>query len=274
MSRKLPTVFVPHGAGPCFFMDWDPADTWDRMATWLRGVVELAGAKPRMIVAVSGHWEAPAFTVNAQRAPGLLYDYSGFPEHTYRLTWPAPGSPELAARIRQLLSNAAFESAEEHGRGLDHGVFIPMKLAFPAADVPVVQLSLRVGLDAAEHLAMGRALEPLRRENVLIIGSGMSFHNMRRLRSGGTDVDPDSQRFDAWLAETVALPRADREQRLVHWDRASGGRASHPREEHLLPLHVVAGAAGEDAGERVFTDHVMGSVQSAFRFGESCRAHT
>ncbi|MGQ0836115.1 MAG: DODA-type extradiol aromatic ring-opening family dioxygenase [Gammaproteobacteria bacterium] len=252
-------------------MDWNPAGTWDRMEAWLRGVVNLVGAKPRAIVIVTGHWEAHAFTVNAQRSPGLLYDYSGFPEHTYRLTWAAPGSPELAARVRRLLANAGFQTGEDHNRGLDHGVFIPMKLAFPDADVPVVQLSLRAGLDPAEHLAAGSALEPLRHEGVLIIGSGMSFHNMNRLmrnlHSGGTDIDPDSQRFDAWLAEAVALPRAQREQRLVDWADAPGGRASHPREEHLLPLHVVAGAAGEDSGERVFQDQVLGSVQSAFRFG-------
>jgi len=270
-ATALPTLFVPHGAGPCFFMDWNPPGMWNRMEAWLRGVVKVAGAKPREILIVTGHWEEDAFTVNAQRSPGLLYDYSGFPEHTYRLTWPAPGSPELAARVQQLLAGAGFPAAADHARGLDHGVFIPMKLAFPDADVPVVQLSLRAGLDPAEHLAAGSALAPLRRDGVLIIGSGMSFHNMdrlmRNLRNGATDIDPDSERFDAWLAEAVVLPRAQREKQLSQWIEAPGGRASHPREEHLLPLHVVAGAAGEDPGERVFQDRVLGSVQSAFRFG-------
>jgi aromatic ring-opening dioxygenase catalytic subunit (LigB family) len=257
-------------------MEWNPPGMWNRMEEWLRNVVSVAGARPRAILIITGHWEADAFTANAQRSPGLLYDYTGFPEHTYRLTWPARGSPELAARVRSLLADAGFPAAEDHGRGLDHGVFIPMKLAFPDADVPVVQLSLRVGLDPAEHLAAGAALAPLRREGVLIIGSGMSFHNMHRLmgnlRSGATDIDPDSERFDVWLAEAVALPRAQREQQLIRWATAPGGRASHPREEHLLPLHMVAGAAGDDSGERVFQDHVLGSVQSAFQFGESARA--
>ena len=252
-------------------MDWDPPGTWARMEAWLRNVAQLAGARPREILIVTGHWEADAFTVNARRSHELLYDYTGFPEHTYRLTWPAPGSPGLAARVRELLEQAGFRSAEDLRRGLDHGVFVPMKLAFPDADVPIVQLSLRVGLDPAEHLAAGAALEPLRHEGVLVIGSGMSYHNMQRLmgnlRSGDTDMDPDSERFDGWLAETVVLPRAERERRLARWSDAPGGKLSHPREEHLLPLHVIAGAGGEDPGQRVFQDRVLGSLQSAFRFG-------
>lgn len=268
-SSRMPTVFVPHGAGPCFFMDWNPPGTWDRMEGWLRGLVDRIGRRPDAIVVVSAHWEAPVFTVNAQAAPGLLYDYSGFPAHTYELTWPAPGAPDLAARIRKLLGDAGIDSAENHERGLDHGVFIPMKLALPDADVPVVQLSLRAGLDPAAHIALGRALAPLRDEGVLLIGSGMSFHNMQRFRRAGGDVDVDSARFDAWLGETVVLPRAEREQRLTNWADAPGGRAAHPREEHLLPLHVVAGAALDDPGARVFADQVLGSAQSAFAFGSN-----
>lgn len=264
---RLPTVFIPHGAGPCFFMDWQPAGTWDHMAAWLRGLIAQVGGKPRAIVVVSAHWEAAEFSVNAQSVPDLLFDYGGFPAHTYQLTWPAPGAPALAARVRGLLAEAGIASGEEHARGLDHGVFIPLKVALPEADVPVLQLSLRSGLDPAAHLAMGRALAPLRDEGVLIVGSGMSFHNMRRLLAGGPGVDPDSLLFDGWLADTVALPHAEREARLLRWADAPGGRASHPREEHLLPLHVVAGAAAEDTGARVLQDRVMGSAQSAFLFG-------
>lgn len=264
----LPTVFLPHGAGPCFFMDWNPPDTWRRMETWLRGLIDRIGTRPEAVVVVSAHWEAPVFTVNTQARPGLLFDYYGFPDHTYHLTWPAPGDPALAGRVRQLLEAVGLVSGEDHHRDLDHGVFIPLKLVFPDADVPVVQLSLREGLDPAEHLALGRALEPLRREGVLIIGSGMSYHNMARLRLGGKSADPDSRRFSDWLTETLALPRVEREKRLTGWSRAPGGRLSHPREEHLLPLHVVAGAAGEDRGRLAFEDQVIGSVQSAFLFGE------
>lgn len=266
-TETLPTLFVPHGAGPCFFMDWEPADTWAKMAGWLRSVPKQIGVRPKAILLISAHWEAPQFTVNAQAAPPLLFDYSGFPSHTYELEYPASGSPDLAAQVQTLLGAAGIGNDAEHSRGLDHGVFIPMKLAFPLADLPIVQLSLKQGLDPAEHLALGRALAPLREQGVLIIGSGMSYHNMRRLRSGSTDVDPDSIHFDDWLSETVGLPAHSREQRLIEWAAAPGGRASHPREEHLLPLHVVAGAAGEDNGQRVFQDRVIGSVQSAFMFG-------
>ncbi len=266
-TRALPTFFIPHGAGPCFFMDWDPADTWSRMEAWLRAIPEHVGIKPKAIVVISGHWEAPEFTVNVQSAPPLLYDYGGFPPHTYELKYPVPGSPALAERVRALLGQAGFDTAVEERRGLDHGVFIPLKLIYPEADVPLVQLSLRQGLNPAEHIAAGRALAPLRREGVLIIGSGMSYHNMRRFRFDDSALDPDSVRFDDWLAQTVALPAAEREQRLVAWASAPGGRAAHPREEHLLPLHVVAGAAGEDAGRQAFQDRVLGSMQSAFIFG-------
>lgn len=266
-TQRLPTLFVPHGAGPCFFMEWEPADTWSRMRDWLCAVPERLGAHPRAVLVVSAHWEAPAFTVNAQAAPPLRYDYTGFPPHTYALEYPAPGSPELAAEVQTRLAAAGFAADTEHARGLDHGVFIPLKLIYPAADVPIVQLSLRHGLDPAEHLGVGRALAPLRGEGVLILGSGMSYHNMARFRFDNSALDPDSVRFDEWLTETVASPRPVREQRLKDWARAPGGRAAHPREEHLLPLHVVAGAAGDASGQRVFRDQVLGSRQSAFLFG-------
>ena len=266
-SPRMPTVFLPHGAGPCFFMDWQPAGLWDRMAAWLGGLTESLKVEPRAILVISAHWQAETFTVTAQTSPSLYYDYYGFPEHTYRLSWPAAGDPALAAAVRERLDEAGLSSAEEHRRGLDHGVFIPLKLAFPEANVPVVQLSLKKGLDPAEHLALGRALAPLREQGVLIIGSGMSYHNMARLRQGGEDVDPDSRAFDAWLSETVALPGEARASRLEDWPAAPGARASHPEEEHLLPLFVVAGAGGEAPGQKVFEDEVMGSVQSAFVFG-------
>jgi aromatic ring-opening dioxygenase catalytic subunit (LigB family) len=268
-SELLPTIFLPHGAGPCFFMDWPPAGSWDAMADGLRGLTSRLDVAPKAIVVVSAHWEAPVFTVNTQSTPGLLYDYSGFPEHTYRLTWPAPGAPPLAARMRKLLASSGLDSAGDAQRGLDHGVFIPMKLVFPQADVPVVQLSLRRGLDPAEHLALGRALAPLRGDGVLIIGSGMSFHNMQRFQRDNGGVDADSQRFDAWLTETVAMPRSERERRLIDWEQAPGARASHPREEHLLPLHVIAGAGAGDPGSKLFETRVLGSLQSAFVFGAS-----
>jgi aromatic ring-opening dioxygenase catalytic subunit (LigB family) len=266
-TQTLPTLFVPHGAGPCFFMDWEPAETWTRMECWLRSVPELVGVRPKAVLVVSGHWEAAEFTLNAQPQPPLLYDYSGFPPHTYELRYPVPGSPGLAARVQALLRVSGFDAVLDHERGLDHGVFIPLKVIYPDADVPVVQLSLKRGLDPAQHLEMGRALASLRREGILIFGSGMSYHNMRRFRFDDAALDPDSVRFDDWLAETVALPAHERERRLINWADGPGARAAHPREEHLLPLHVTAGAAEQDPGYQAFQERVLGSMQSAYIFG-------
>jgi aromatic ring-opening dioxygenase catalytic subunit (LigB family) len=180
MSR-LPTLYIPHGGGPCFFMNWDPPDTWHRMAEYLRRVPDDVGVRPRALLVISGHWEEKVVTIQNNPAPPLLYDYHGFPESTYQITFPAPGAPEIAARISALLKAAKIESAYDRARGFDHGVFIPLKVAFPKADVPIVPVSLLASMDPAEHIRLGQALAPLRDEGVLIIGSGMSYHNMRTL---------------------------------------------------------------------------------------------
>ena len=267
-SPRMPTLFVPHGAGPCFFMDWNPRDAWDATAAWLRGIPASLPAPPKAILLVSGHWLAPQATVGATERPELIFDYYGFPPHTYQLDYPAPAAPALGARVQQLLAAAGVPVAHEPARGWDHGVFIPLKVAFPDADVPVLQLSLLQSLDAAAHLRLGQALTPLRDEGVLIIGSGMSYHNMRGY--GDPRSTPVAAEFDRWLGETVALPAAERHARLADWAAASGpaGRLSHPprAEEHLLPLHVVAGAAADGVGRKVFSDEVLRTTISAFRF--------
>jgi len=264
---RLPTLFIPHGGGPCFFMDWTmgPPDTWHRLADWLRSIDGSLPSRPTQLLVISAHWEARVPRVTSAAHPPLLYDYSGFPPHTYELTWPAPGSPELAARVQSLLGGAEIACDAEAKRGFDHGVFVPLKVAYPEARLPTVQLSLRTGLDPAAHLAIGRALAPLREEGVLIVGSGMSYHNMRGFMTDKALTD--SRAFDAWLAETVALGPSERHARLVDWAHAPSARESHPREEHLLPLLVAAGAAREDAGKQVFRDVIMGSVVSAVQFG-------
>ena len=266
-SKKMPTLYLAHGGGPCFFMDWTmgPADTWDKTAAWLRGIDATLAEKPRALLVISAHWEEDVPTVLAADAPPLLYDYYGFPKHTYELTWPAPGSPALAERVSQLLAAAGIENRKETKRGFDHGVFIPLKVAYPEAQIPTVQLALKAGLDPATHLAIGRALAPLRDEGVLIVGSGMSYHNMRGFMSArGRE---DSEAFDAWLTAAATKAPADRDAALAKWSEAPSGRASHPREEHLVPLMVCAGAAGEDLGARVFDDVVMGVRVSALQFG-------
>jgi aromatic ring-opening dioxygenase catalytic subunit (LigB family) len=264
---KLPTLYLPHGGGPCFFMEWTmgPPDTWNRMAEWLRGIDRSLPASPTALLVVSAHWEAPLPTVTSAAAPPLLYDYYGFPPHTYDLQWPAPGSPDLATRTRALLADAGIDAGASAERGFDHGVFVPLLLAYPDAQLPTVQLSLRAGLDPAAHIAIGRALAPLREEGVLIVGSGMSYHNMGGFMTPG--AKHHSARFDAWLAQTIRENPLTRDADLTEWTRAPSARESHPREEHLLPLMVVAGAAGSDRGSQVFRDEVMGAVVSAVRFG-------
>lgn len=270
MTRQ-PTLFIPHGGGPCFFMDWDPPDTWDRQRQFLEALPATLPARPRALLVVSGHWEESAFTVQTNPAPPLLYDYYGFPPHTYKITWPAPGDPELARRVRALLESAGLDTAEDAKRGFDHGVFVPLKVAFPAADIPTVQLSLRADLDPQAHLEAGRALAPLRDQGVLIIGSGNSYHNMSAMMQamrGNGRGRPQGAAFDRWLTQVIAREDPDRRAALLaDWDKAPGARISHPREEHLIPLHVAAGAAGDDPGSKSLEDHVMGGVESAFRFG-------
>ena len=236
-----PTFFINHGGGPCFFLRPGPMRaTWKPLEDYLVGFAAALGEPPLAILVVSGHWQEAVATVNVSPAPPLLFDYQGFPDYTYQLTWPAPGSPEIAARVRRLLDDAQLPSAENNHRGYDHGVFVPLKVAFPDADIPVVQLSMQRSLDPATHLAIGRALRPLRAQGVLIIGSGQTYHNMRGF--GGTGTDPKAEAFDAWLRQAITATDM-RERSLIEWERAPGARDAQPHEDHLLPLMVAAGAA-------------------------------
>ena len=248
-------------------MEWTrgPADTWDRLAQWLRDLTSTLPAQPRALLVVSAHWEEPQATVMTGARPPLLFDYHGFPPHTYELQWPAPGAPELAERVTGLLGEAGIVTEQNPQRGFDHGVFVPLLVSHPKATEPTLQLSLQAGLEPSAHLAMGRALAPLRDEGVLIIGSGNSYHNMQSF--GTPEALPDSRRFDAWMGETVALPQPERDAALIHWSSAPAARACHPREEHLLPLMVAAGAAGDSFGKIDFQDVLMGALISAVRFG-------
>ena len=264
-KKNLPTFFIPHGGGPCFFMEWDPPGTWRKMADFLSGVANVVGKTPKAVLVISGHWEEPQFTATGNAHPSLIYDYSGFPPETYQLKYDAPGSPELAERVVGLLNDASIPARLDPQRGFDHGVFIPFKLIYPDANVPIVQLSLKTGLDPAAHIAAGRALAPLRDENILIVGSGMSYHNLRSFFAGGKNTASD--RFDRWLTGAVTANPSERNGRLLDWKSAPSARDAHPREEHLIPLIVAAGAAENEAGQRIYDDRVMGAVISAYRFG-------
>lgn len=268
MSR-LPTLFLSHGGGPCFFMDWDPPDTWVQLEASLRQAPEQVGLPPRAVLWVSAHWEAPEFRVSRHRAPELIYDYRGFPAHTYQLRYPAPGAPELADRVLAVLSAAGLSAHADAHRGFDHGVFVPALLMWPEAEVPMLQLSLRADLDPAAHLACGRALAPLRDEGVLIIGSGYSYHNVRDF---GPHAAATATAFDdALQAVVVGCSGEGRSASLQRWTDLPRARQAHPREEHLMPLLVATGAAEAEIGHCFFSAPVMGVQTSHFRFGATAR---
>lgn len=265
-TKRQPSIFLPHGGGPCFFMEWTmgPPDTWEKTRTFLEGLSNTLPERPSAIVVVSGHWEEHVPTVSTAEHPALIYDYYGFPPETYQLTWPALASREVAARVAELLRTSSVPVADDPTRGFDHGIFVPLKVAFPEAEIPVVPLSLAASLDPALHLAVGRALAPLRDEGVLIIGSGMSFHNLHAYSQRGTPQK--SAEFDRWLHEAVSRPAPERDAQLKGWRDAPSALFAHPREEHLIPLMVAAGAGGDGEGRRVFQDAPMGAVISAWRW--------
>ncbi|MRS04820.1 dioxygenase [bacterium] len=222
--------------------------------------------KPDAILVISAHWEEGAATLLSAQNPVMLYDYYGFPEAAYEINYPAPGSPELAGKITKLLQAYNIPTQMDQKRGFDHGLFIPLKLMYPEADIPAIQLSLLHGLNSAAHIALGNALKDLSHENILVIGSGFSFHNMRAFSWQGLDLaDPANNAFQNWLIETctTSISQSERELRLIDWEKAPSARYCHPREEHLLPLHVCAGMADKPA-RLVFDDTILGKRSVAF----------
>lgn len=266
LRQRMPVVFLPHGGGPWPFVDVGIGrpEELDGLAQYLRSVASVPKQETKALLVVSAHWEEAVPTLMTSAQPPMLYDYYGFPPESYSITWPAPGAPELAPRVRSLLEGAGFKTAEDTARGFDHGTFVPLKLAYPKANVPTLQLSLKRGLDPAEHLAIGKALAPLRDEGVFIVGSGMTYHN---LRAFGPRAAPVSEAFDAWLRETATADPSERERRLIAWSEAPSARAAHPREEHLLPLMVIAGAALGDVGSAAYSGTILGLRISAYHFG-------
>ena len=236
----------------------------DALASYLKDLRNLPPVAPRALLVVSAHWEEAVPTVMTNRAPPMLYDYYGFPAASYEIQWPAPGHPELAEHVRTLLTNAGIAASADPRRGFDHGTFIPLKLTYPDAHIPTVQLSLKQGLNPADHLAIGRAIAPLRDEGVFIVGSGMSYHN---LRAFGPRAAPEAAAFDGWLREIATAEPEARDAGLADWTRAPAARLAHPREEHLLPLMVIAGAAGADRGRQTYGGTYVGLQLSGYAFG-------
>lgn len=235
------------------------------MKSFLRDLNATLPERPRAILVVSSHWETQGFAFTGSRQPPLIYDYYNFPPYTYELRYDVPGDPALADSAAALLRNAGLPAEIDPDRGLDHGVFVPLKVVFPDAETPVVEMSVEHGLDPSRHIAVGRALAPLRKEGVLILGSGMSFHNMRAYCDPASTTP--SRKFDDWLSKTASLPASDRTKALENWAEAPQARFAHPpgKEEHLLPMMVAAGAAEGD-GKRVFAEEVLATAISGFRF--------
>ncbi len=264
MSRAT-TVYIPHGGGPLPLLG-EPTH-----AELVRFLGELAAGveRPDAILVVSAHWEEAQPTLTAAPAPPLIFDYYGFPPETYEYEYPAAGAPELAARAHSLLQDAGIDARLDAARGFDHGLFVPLLLMYPQADIPCIQLSLDTSLDAGLHVRFGRALAPLRDEKLLILGSGFSFHNMQALMAKRDDA-PDLRNlaFEDWLRETLVDAKLDeqaRGARLAAWTDAPHARYCHPREEHLLPLMVCYGIGGGPA-EPVFRGPVARFTASAFRW--------
>jgi aromatic ring-opening dioxygenase catalytic subunit (LigB family) len=269
MSTRLPTYFVSHGGGPWPWMKDQYGPAYAKLEASLVDMRRQLGARPKAVLVVTSHWETDGFTVSSGAAPGMIYDYGGFPPHTYEISYPAPGAPQLAARVAHLLEAAGHPARLDDDRGFDHGTFSMLAPVYPEADVPVVQLSIRHGYDPAVHLAAGRALAPLRDEGVLIVGSGLSFHNLRQFGPGGALA---SHAFDTWLQHVLLeLSPSDREQALLGWSEAPYARHAHPREDHLVPLWVALGAAEQEAAACVYhEDNFFGALTvSSFRFGQA-----
>ena len=252
-----PVLYFPHGGGPMPLLgDPDHAD----MVEFLTRMTPTLPA-PSSILVISAHWEAGQPTITCGSSPSLIYDYFGFPEESYRISYPAPGDPALAGSVHRMLADAGIESRLDDRRGFDHGLFVPLKIMYPQAGIPCVQLSLVSGLDPATHIRVGRALAGLRSQNVLIVGSGFSFHNMRAFFSSDPGApDPANEAFQQWLIDTCTTERLTREERegmLAEWESAPSARYCHPREEHLMPLHVCCGLGGTPA-RLVFDGNVLG----------------
>ncbi len=224
------------------------------------------GTRPKAVLMISGHWEAPDFAVMSSPAPPMVYDYSGFPTHTYQIKYAAPGAPDLAVRVKDLITAAGLPSHLDPARGFDHGTFAPMQIMYPAADMPLFQVSLKHGYDVSEHLALGRALAPLRNQGVLIVGSGLSYHNLRLFGAG---AKAPSAAFDAWLTEAMEAEPTRRVELLKAWQAAPSARVCHPQEDHLVPLFAAVGAAEGERATRVYHDaNVFGGVTaSSWRLG-------
>ncbi len=260
MTRVL---FLSHGGGPLPLLG-DEGHL--EMVENLKFIADKL-KRPSAIIVISAHWEEKIPTVISAAKPSLLYDYYGFPEESYNIQYPCSGAPFLAEQILRLLINSGIEAKLDQQRGFDHGLFVPLKIMYPEADIPCTQLSLVQGLSPIEHINMGKALSGIIHDDVLIVGSGFSFHNLNAFFTPTTaDTVTMNEAFEQWLIDTcstTAIKEEERAQRLKEWQSAPFAGYCHPREEHLIPLHVCYGVAQRECDE-YFQVTIMNKKSSIF----------
>ncbi|WP_034633677.1 DODA-type extradiol aromatic ring-opening family dioxygenase [Maridesulfovibrio bastinii] len=266
-EKKRQVLYLSHGAGPLPLLgDAGHKEMVDNLES-LAAKIE----KPSAILLISAHWEEQVATLTSGQAPSLIYDYYDFPPQSYTIKYPAPGDPDLALAVRDKLIEKGISSRLDDSRGFDHGMFVPLKIMYPEADIPCVELSLVQGLDAELHLDIGAALAELSYDNLLIIGSGFSFHNMRAFSIKDTEESRSwNENFESWLIDTcsdTSFSAEERWERLRNWTIAPHARYCHPREEHLIPLHVCAGAAGGPCSE-FYELEILGKKASVYLWQE------
>jgi aromatic ring-opening dioxygenase catalytic subunit (LigB family) len=260
-TQQGSVIFIPHGGGPMPLLG---DSSHEELVHFLKNVKDLIH-KPKAILMISAHWEEDIVSITSNEAPELIYDYYGFPEQAYQIKYPARGNPTLARKVFNLLQSKDIAAKLDSNRGFDHGMYVPLKLMYPKADIPCIQLSLVNTLDAQSHINIGKALKELLNDNILIVGSGFSFHNMKEFRSSN-DNDHKNEAFEKWLIDTCTNKETNfsqKEQALINWEKAPFARYCQPREEHLLPLHICLGA-GSASAKLVFDRKVIGKKSSAF----------
>lgn len=263
IPHRPTALFLSHGGGPLPLLG-DPAH--EEMVACLESIAANI-ARPKAIIVVSAHWEERVATITSAAAPGIIYDYYGFPPESYEIRYPAPGNTDLATRLQSCLQKSGMAARLDDDRGFDHGLFIPLKIMFPEADIPCIQLSLLESLDPADHIALGEAMSGVVGGETLVIGSGFSFHNLKAFFSkDASQPDAGNTAFEGWLIETCTsreLGETERARRLTAWETAPYARYCHPREEHLLPLHVCYGITRRPA-EAVFELNILNKMASLY----------
>ena len=262
MSTKMPSLFISHGSPMTAIMD-TPAHRW----------LKTLGSelpRPKAILIASAHFEEDRPVFTSDEKPEMIYDFGGFPQPLYEIVYPAPGAPELALKAADMVKDAGYKTGLVQNRGFDHGTWVPLQLMYPDADIPVVQLSVQHEEGPAHHIALGRVLEPLREEGVLIMGSGSLTHNLWELSRSRSDVNADARdwvvAFTEWVAQKVEAGKAD--DIANYRSRAPFAKENHPRDEHFLPLPFAMGAGGAGAkGKRVHASYDYGLLaMDAFLF--------